>query len=289
MLTGAVGHSNEGANPSFVSWVKAITVVSLMTLLVICVAACALSMDFALTVEPPLPFGFWIFSNRLDIFASSCLPTTFTWGWYHFEIYIGRRPRPMLAHVRDYASLSAGGRTIEALTSVAYTPPSPSHYLVLLSWLGRGRRENSPALTLTDGMEPGQCWAVRGDAGQLGIQLTHPIRVSHLTVGHQSKLPTTSAPKNLVLWGLKPDDSELCTTPGSVGNVGTPTPDFGSGYCGIHLLSGIYELSNSTHYQNFTTSVNHGHYFDRMIVQVVGNWGNANFTCIYHIQIYSTA
>lgn len=293
MLTRAVGHSNAGATSSFVSlsWVKAIIVVSLMTLLVICVASCALSTDFVLTVEPPplLPFEFRIFSSRLDIFASSRLPTTFTWGRYHIEVYVGRRPRPMLTPVRDYASLSAGGRTIEALTSVAYSPPSPSHYSALLSWLGR--RDRSPALALTDGMEPGQCWAFGGDAGQLGIQLTHAIRVSHLAVGYQSKSPTTSAsaPKNLILWGLKPADSELCVTSGGVGDVGTPTADFGSGYCGIRLLSGIYELSDSTPYQNFTTSVDRCHYFDRVVVQIVGNWGNANFTCIYRIQIYGTA
>src|SRR6266478_7571777 len=269
MLTGAVEHSNEGATPSFVSWVKAIIVISLMTLCVICVASCALSTDFALTVEPPpsLPFEFRIFSNRLDIFATSRLPTTFTWGRYNIEVYVGRRPRPrpMLTPVRDHASLSAGGRTIEALTSAAYFPPSPSRYSVLFSWLGR--RGNSPALALTDGMEPGQCLAFCGDTGQLGIQFTHPIRVSHLTVGYQSKSPTTSAPKTLILWGLKPAESELCFTSG-VGDIGTPTPDFGSGYCGIRLLSGIYELSDSSPYQNFTTSVDRGHYFDRTIVQV---------------------
>jgi hypothetical protein len=104
----------------------------------------------------------------------------------------------MLTHARDYASLSAGGQTIEALTCATYGPPSPSYYL--LSWLGRRKRhENSPSLALTDGVEPGQCWALCGDAGQLGIQLTHAIRISHLAVGHQRKSPTTSAPKNLIL------------------------------------------------------------------------------------------
>ena len=291
MLTGAAGHLNKGATPSFASRVKAIIVVSLMTLLVIYVASCVLSTDFALTIEPPpsLPFKFRIFSSCLDILASSHLPTTFTWGQYHIEVYVRRRPRPMLTPVHNYASLSVGGRTIEALTSVAYSPLSLRNYLVFFSWLGR--RGNSPALALTDGMKPGQCWVFYGDTRQLGIQLTHAIRVSHLTVGHPSKSPTTSAPKNLILWGLKPADSELCITSAGVGDVGTPTADFGSAYCGICLLSGIYELSNSMLYQNFTTraSVDRGLYFDRMIVQIVGNWGNADFTCMYRIQIYGAA
>lgn len=291
MLSGSIKKcSNEGAASSFVSWIKTIVVVSLTTLWAICVAACLLSMDFALTVEPPtlLPFEFRIFSSRLDIFASHRLPTTFALGRYNIEVYVGHRPRPtqMPTSIRDYASLSAGGRTIEALTSTAYFPPSSSRYSVLFSWLGR--RRNSPALALTDGMEPGQCWAFCRDAGQLGIQLTHAIRISHLTVGYQSKSSTTSAPKNLILWGLKPANSELCITSGGVGDVGTRTPYFGSGYCGIRLLSGIYKLSDSSLYQNFTTSLDHGHYFDKIVVQVVGNWGHTDFTCIYRIQIYGT-
>lgn len=288
MLSRAVERSNEGATSSFVSWVKSIVIVSLTTLWVICVAYCALSTNFALIIEPPpsLPFEFRIFLSHLDSFASSRLPTTFTWGQYNIEVYVGRRPRPMLTPVRDYASLSAGGGTIEALTSAAYFPPSTSHSSGKFSWWGRPKKpDNSPALALADGIKPGECWAFCGDTGQLGIQLTHAIRVSHLTVGHQDQI-TTSAPKNLILWGLKPADSELCVTSGG---VGTPTPEFGPGYCGIRLLSGIYELRDSTLYQNFTTSVNHGHYFDRMVVQVVGNWGNENFTCIYRIQIYGTA
>lgn len=286
MLSGANERSNEEAIPTFISWVRVKTVIiaSLTALWVICVVSCALSTDFALTVEPPpsLPFEFRIFSTRLDNFASRRLPTTFTWGQYNIEVYVGHRPRPMLTPVHDYASLSAGGRTIDALTSATYSPTGAKS---LISWLGR---RNSPELALTDGLEAGECWAFDGDAGQLGIQLTHPIHVSHLTVGHENKSPTSSAPKNLILWGLTPADSKFCITSGGVGDVGMPTPDFGSGYCGIHLLSGIYEPSDSMLYQNFST-INHGHCFDRVIVQVVGNWGNnVDFTCVYRIQIYGT-
>lgn len=295
MLTGAVRHSNEGAIPSFVS-VKAIIVVFLTILWGICLAYIVPSTDLMLSIEPPpsLPFEFRVYSSPLDVSTSS-RPATFTWGRFNIEVYVGRRPRPrprprphpMLTPVRDYASLSAGGKAIEAVTSPAYFPPSSSRYPGLFSWLGR-RQRNLPTLALTDGMEPGQCWAFCGDAGQLGIQFAHAIRISHLTVGYQSKSSTTSAPKNLILWGLKPSYSELCATSGDVGGIGSPTPDFGSEYCGIRLLSGTYELSNSTLYQNITTNVHRDRYFDRVIVQIVGNWGSANFTCIYRIQIYGT-
>jgi hypothetical protein len=115
------------------------------------------------------------------------------------------------------------------------------------------------------------------------------IRVSSLAVGHANVSSTASAPKKLVLWGLKSTDSDICDM---LGDVGTPTPEFGSGYCGIRLLSGVYDPSISTRYQNFTISPNSSardYYFDRIVVQVLENWGHMTFTCIYRIQIYGNA
>jgi hypothetical protein len=225
-----------------------------------------------------------------NVFSSSPFPTTFAFklGQYNVGVYIMRQPLPVLSPLLEYASLSAGGRTIEALTSATYSPPSSGRY-ILVSRQRTPRETQTSALALTDGMEPGQCWAFDGDTGQLGIQLTHAIRVSYLSVAYPSTSRLTSAPKNLVLWGLKPADSEVCA---ALRDVGTPTPDFGSGYCGIRLLSGIYgpEFSMPTYYQNFTTTADFSrdYYFDRMIFQVLGNWGNADFTCIYRIWIYGT-
>lgn len=212
---------------------------------------------------------------------------TFTLDEFDFTLFVTRRapPPPLLSPLLEYASLSVGGRIIEALTSATYSPPSSGRY-TFVSRQEMAREARTPALALTDGMEPGQCWPFGGDAGQLGIQLTHPIRVSHLSVGLPSTSRLASAPKTLILWGLKPADSEVCDTFGEVRGVRPSAPDFGFGYCGIRLLSGIYEPEPSmpTYYQNFTTKVDH--YFDRMIFQVLGNWGNTDFTCIYRIWIY---
>jgi hypothetical protein len=185
----------------------------------------------------------------------------------------------------EYASLSVGGRTIEALTSATYSPPSSRRY-VFFSRKGTPRKAQAPELALTDGMEPGQCWPFKRDVGQLGIQLARAIRVTHLSVGFPSTSRMTSVLKNLVLWGLKPADSEVCS---ALGDVVTHKPDFGSGYCGVRLLSGIYEpeFSMPTYYQNFTTT--YDLYFDQLVFQVLGNWGHADFTCIYRVLIYGTA
>ncbi|KAH8982991.1 hypothetical protein EDB86DRAFT_2811920, partial [Lactarius hatsudake] len=112
--------------------------------------------------------------------------------------------------------------------------------------------------------------AFHGDSGQLGIQLAKAIRVTALTVGHTNMSSTTSAPKGFVLWGLKPVDSDFCA---EFGGVGPPQLNFGSTLCGVRLLSGIYDPSNSQLYQNFTADP-------------IGNWGHPGFTCIYRIQVY---
>jgi hypothetical protein len=181
----------------------------------------------------------------------------------------------------DYASLSAGGRTVKALTSATYSLTPRNIYGIF----SKAKVDHSPAVALTEGLEPGQCWAFCGDVGQLGIQLTQAIRVSSLVVGHANTSSTASAPKKLVLWGLKPSNSSLCMV---AQDVDTPSPDFGVGYCGIHLLSIIHEPSHSMLYQNFTITPVSSHSFDRVIVQILENWGHPRFTCIYRIQIYGS-
>jgi hypothetical protein len=258
--------------------------------IVLCVftAVCAPSTNFAFELSLPssLPLAIRLFTDKFDVFASSRLQSAFTWGRYHLEIRFGPDPTT-LSPFLDYSSLSAGGRTIEELTSPTYSPSRKGP--AIWSIFSRGTRAtNPPTLALTSGIEPGQCWAFPGDSGRLGIQLSQAIQVSNLTVGHASLSSATSAPKNVTLWGLKPADSDFCT---SLGDVGKPRPNIGSRYCGVHLVSGIYEPSQSTPYQNFTArmdSLSLG-YFDHMIVEVSGNWGHPTYTCIYRIQIYGTA
>jgi hypothetical protein len=162
---------NAEVSQSFISWNKAVAVVSFATLWAICVAFCVMLTDFIFNVSPPpllkLPFEFHVFTSWLDAFSSNHLPIIFTWGHYHIEAYFGRHPhpRPMSSAIVDYASLSASGRTIKALTSVTYSPTQHKLYRIFLK-VGEG---HSPVVTLMEGLELGQCWAFYRDAGQLGI------------------------------------------------------------------------------------------------------------------------
>jgi hypothetical protein len=188
-----------------------------------------------------------------------------------------------------------GGRVIDTLTSESYSPPASLRNLFAIFPQVSGETlKHPPAVTLTDGMEPGECWALCGDFGQIGIQFMSAIRLSSLAVGHanlsSTGWTTASAPKRLALWGLKSlksTDNGICDISGDKGIRGIPTPDFGPGYCGVHLLSSIHEPSNSRIYQNFSISTHDNHYFNRVIIQVLENWGHKAFTCIYRIHVYS--
>jgi hypothetical protein len=255
-----------------------------------------MSTDFAFGVEPlPLiPFEFRFFTSRMDYFASNRLPITFKWRHYHIEARIRSTTSFGSSPILEYASISAGGRIIKTLTSDTYMPSRLSSLrnpFAIFSQVSRENSKHSPAVILADdidGMEPGECWALRGDFGQIGIQFAHAIHLSSLVVGHANVASTASALKKLVIWGLKSanTDSGLCDTSG---DEDIPTPDFGPGYCGIRLLSGIHNPLTLSVYQNFTISAYDDHYFDRIIVQVLSNWGQKDFTCIYRIQVYGNS
>ena len=186
--------------------IRIITLLSCIILWVVCV----LSTDFAFELSPPpsLPFALYVFTSGFNVFSSCCLPTTFMLGHYNLEFCLGPDFNSTLSPILDHGSLSVGGRTIDKLMSATYSPPSCKSSAI---WRGiflcSTRANNSPALALTDGIEPGQCWAFHDDSRQLRIWLAQAIQVSTLTVGHTNQSSTISAPKNIALWGLKPTES----------------------------------------------------------------------------------
>jgi hypothetical protein len=235
------------------AWSKTIVIVTLMTLWVICLAVCAMStIDFVFIVElpPSLPFKFCVFTSQMDLFATNHLSITFKWHHYCIEMYLGRctlahpasdlpasasgirSAMPSESLVLEYASISAGGRVIQSLTSDTYSHSTWSLHnpFAISLWGSEEKARHSPAVTLMDGMNPGECWALHGDFGQIGIQFMGAVRLSSLVVGHANISSTASAPKKFVLWGLKSTDNSLCDTPGDEGILTWAAPKFGPRY-----------------------------------------------------------
>ncbi|KAF9974270.1 hypothetical protein BGZ73_002357, partial [Actinomortierella ambigua] len=102
----------------------------------------------------------------------------------------------------DYALYSAGGRIIPKLTTRCED----------LRWLGnvialfmRPSSHKPPEYAIRPGTTPGECWALEGDHGQLGIRLARQIIPTEVTIEHADMrvvLDMGSAPKEFELWGI---------------------------------------------------------------------------------------
>ncbi|EPS92556.1 hypothetical protein FOMPIDRAFT_1137627 [Fomitopsis schrenkii] len=172
---------------------------------------------------------------------------------------------------RDFAGYAAGGRPIEGLTSPTWDGPGPLGASELPDVL-RGKQARGPIWALKRDIQQGSCWPMAGTAGYLGIQLAEPVIVTNVTVDH---LPaslaseTRSAPHHIRVWALIPT---------------SPRTQL------IHVADLEYDIRSTQHIQNFPTS---GYAptvsVDKVVFQILDNWGLPDFTCIYRVRVHGRA
>uniref|UniRef100_A0A1A7WJP4 Sad1 and UNC84 domain containing 5 n=1 Tax=Iconisemion striatum TaxID=60296 RepID=A0A1A7WJP4_9TELE len=114
---------------------------------------------------------------------------------------------------------------------------------------------------------PGKCWAFHGVQGTLVISLSHPVRITHVTLDHLPRYnsPTgriDSAPRDFEVYGMK-DDTEEGTLLGSFtyDENGDPTQTF-------ELLKAsdvVYRFVE---------------------LRVLSNWGHVEYTCLYRFRVH---
>ncbi|XP_044215532.1 SUN domain-containing protein 1-like [Thunnus albacares] len=113
---------------------------------------------------------------------------------------------------------------------------------------------------------PGRCWAFAGGRGHLSIALSHPVTISHVSLGHISKSmsPTGSifsAPKEFSVHGMETLDDE-----------------------GTHLGTFLYD-EDGDQLQTFKLLDHNGVYkFVRLEVQ--SNWGHPEYSCLYSFRVH---
>ncbi|XP_077460429.1 uncharacterized protein sun2 isoform X1 [Stigmatopora argus] len=115
---------------------------------------------------------------------------------------------------------------------------------------------------------PGKCWAFHGAHGTLVIALSHPIKITHVTLDHvpRQNTPTgriDSAPKDFAVYGMK-DEVEDGTLLGSFmyNEDGEPTQTF--------------ELPPSEEI------------YRAVELRVLSNWGQIEYTCLYRFRVHGT-
>ncbi|XP_037103285.1 uncharacterized protein LOC119120472 isoform X2 [Syngnathus acus] len=115
---------------------------------------------------------------------------------------------------------------------------------------------------------PGKCWAFHGAHGTLVIALSHPIRITHVTLDHvpHHNTPTgriDSAPKDFEVYGLK-DEVDEGTLLGTFtyNEDGEPTQTFE-----LPPSNVIYRVVE---------------------LRVLSNWGHMDYTCLYRFRVHGT-
>ncbi|KAL3060275.1 hypothetical protein OYC64_014772 [Pagothenia borchgrevinki] len=131
------------------------------------------------------------------------------------------------------------------------------------------KRPVHPRTVLQGGSPPtvGQCWPFEGGRGHLFIALSHPVNISHVTLGHISKnlSPTgiiPSAPKTFSVNGMNTLDDK-----------------------GTYLGTSLYDQDGDAT-QTFELPDHGKGVFKYVKLQVESNWGHPNYTCLYNFRVH---
>ncbi|KAM9363768.1 uncharacterized protein sun2 [Symphorus nematophorus] len=174
--------------------------------------------------------------------------------------------RPMADKMADFALETQGASVISTRCSETYRIRSAC---VTLFGFPLWYPSESPR-TVIQGypvLLPGKCWAFHGVQGTLVISLSHPVRITHVTLDHLPRYnsPTgriDSAPKDFEVYGMKNDTEE-----GTL--LGTFTYD---------------ENGEST--QTFKLPNPSDVVYRFVELRVLTNWGHVEYTCLYRFRVH---
>ncbi|CAG12534.1 unnamed protein product, partial [Tetraodon nigroviridis] len=173
--------------------------------------------------------------------------------------------RPVADRMADFALESQGASVISSRCSQTYTCPSPSLTLFGIPLWSSYR---SPRTAIQGSpITAGTCWSFAGAEGTLAVSLSHPVKITHVTVDHLSRYnsPTgdiKSAPKDLEVYGMKTRAGE-----------------------GTFLGRFRYDkLGEST--QTFSLPKPTEEVYEMVELRVLSNWGQKEYTCLYRFRVH---
>ncbi|AWP05225.1 putative SUN domain-containing protein 1-like [Scophthalmus maximus] len=174
--------------------------------------------------------------------------------------------RPMADKMADFALETQGASVISTRCSETYHIRSAC---VTLFGFPLWYPSESPR-TVIQGypvLLPGKCWAFNGVQGTLVISLSHPVRITHVTLDHLPRYnsPTgriDSAPKDFEVYGTKSDTQE-----------GT-------------LLGTFTYNENGESTQMFQLPNPSDEVYRFVELHVLSNWGHVEYTCLYRFRVH---
>lgn len=212
---------------------------------------------------------------------------------------ISQGSKELLATLPDYASLLVGASVWPYVTSPTYKRTSGQGFIYFLySVFGRGPRVlPPPALAISPSTEVGECWPFPEGSGDIGIKLSEPIYVSHVTVDHVSKqqaIDISSAPKNMEFWIKVPDaaaknelESALPEPPGQWYRDGHTAEQTGGEWVRVHTF--MYDIHSDSAAQTVQLPID----LERLGIssrivafRILDNWGQPSYTCLYRVRVH---
>ncbi|OLL24411.1 Spindle pole body-associated protein sad1 [Neolecta irregularis DAH-3] len=195
----------------------------------------------------------------------------------------------------DFALYTAGGRINPFLTSPTWrTRPRKFLEKLVSPVIDLSQHGHPPAIAIDSDNAPGQCWAMPGHFGYLGLRLSQTIYVSDITVDHiHPDIATNieSAPKEMEFW-VEVDDlrlrSQIREFTGD--EQEPPFGQWGGKY--VKLLDFTYDVQKGQVAQTFTIPIA----IKRMnipvrdvIFRVTNNSGLEKYTCLYRVRVHGVA
>lgn len=169
----------------------------------------------------------------------------------------------------DYALETAGGSVISTRCTETYVQKTALYSIFGIPvWYP----SNNPRTIIQPGVQPGQCWAFKGSAGFVVIQLSEPVQPTSFSMEHiaQSMSPSgriDSAPRDFVVLGLRSEKD--------------PEP-FRLGSYTYSQEGGRLPL------QFFAVQFPNEEYFPYIELDINSNHGNVNYTCLYRFRVHGT-
>ncbi|XP_033983108.1 SUN domain-containing protein 3-like isoform X2 [Trematomus bernacchii] len=173
--------------------------------------------------------------------------------------------QPVADTMPNFALESQQARVLLDQSSQTYSKRRSCAYLFGMCC----KRPVHPRTVLQGGSPPavGRCWPFEGGRGHLFIALSHPVYISHVTLGHISKnlSPTgiiPSAPKTFSVYGMNTLDDK-----------------------GTYLGTFLYDQDGDAT-QTFELPDHGKVVFKYVKLQVESNWGHPDYTCLYNFRVH---
>ncbi|XP_028450151.1 SUN domain-containing protein 2-like [Perca flavescens] len=174
---------------------------------------------------------------------------------------------PMADTMPNFSLESQGATVLHHLSSDTYHTQPP---LVTLWGIPLWYPPANPR-TVIQGhsslLTPGRCWAFAGRRGHVFITLSHPVTITHVTLGHITSMQSPagfaySAPREFSVYGVKKVDSEA-----------------------TRLGTFVYD-PNGESLQTFKLPGHKKVVFSFVKLQIESNWGHPEYTCVYNFRVH---